>query len=67
MSKKIELDEQGFRVGKNHDAELDLSFLDARLDNAHEDAAFEISPDYFKARRNNEIEDFENLVDSVEG
>lgn len=61
----IELDEDGFRVCDGH-GEVDLSFLDSRLDNAHEDASFEISPEYFAALRRSDVEDFESLVDGAQ-
>lgn len=68
MSKKFDSD--GFRVGEDH-AEIDWSFLKGgfggKLENIHEDHSFEISPDFYKAQKRNDIDDFESLVDSAQG
>lgn len=60
ISEEIEIEEV--------EATVDLDWLfdkKGKIDNAHEDNAFGISPEIFEQR--DIADDFENLVDSAEG
>lgn len=67
----MKLDSNGFRVNEGHQ-EIDWSFLKpsrraGRIDNSHEEAAYQISPDIRAAMGNNDVENFESLVDGAQG
>ena len=67
-NKNIKLDEDGFRVGEGHVEEIDWSFMEGKLDNAHEDAAFGVSDElkkFLKGRGQEVRDEFESLCDGV--
>lgn len=67
----MKLDSEGFRINEGHQ-EIDWSFLQAplragRVDNAHDENSYAISPDIKAAMGNNDVENFENLCDVAQG
>lgn len=67
---KSKFDENGFRVGEGHVEEIDWSFMQGKLDNAHEDAAFSISGElqrHIQSREREMKDEFESLVDGAQG
>ena len=64
-------DSDGFTIHEGHQ-EIDWSFLKSnrrtgRVDNAHDENSYAISPDIKAAMGNNDVETFENLVDGAQG